>query len=118
VRVQLQNDTSTEQFAKQLLDIGNGKIAIDELTGCITLPTYFCTITKSKEELIQCVFSNITQNYKSHQWLIERAILAPQNVDVNIININNQNVKTASYKSVDTVMHQYGAVNYPTKFLN
>jgi hypothetical protein len=25
----------------QLLDIGNGKVAIDESTGCITLPTDF-----------------------------------------------------------------------------
>ena len=49
MRVQLQHDTSAELFAKQLLDIGNGKMSIDESTHCITLPTSFCTITATKD---------------------------------------------------------------------
>lgn len=28
------------------------------------------------------MFSNITQNYKNHLWLSERAILATKNIDV------------------------------------
>lgn len=117
----MQNDASAERFAKQLLDIGNGKMTIDQTTGCITLPEDFCTITNSKEELIQCVFPNIIQNYNVHQWLSERAILAAKNVDVNAININIQNMlpgETAVYKSVDTVMNQDEVVNYPVEFLN
>jgi len=121
MRVQLQNDESTQQFAKNLLDIINGKMAIDELTRCIKFPTDFCIITQYKEDLIQCVFPSITQNYKSHQWLSERIILAANNVDVIAININIQNLSPddiTTYKLVYTVITQHEAVNYPTKFLS
>ncbi|GFT98902.1 ATP-dependent DNA helicase [Trichonephila clavipes] len=58
MHVQLQQDESSERFAKQLLDIGNGKMEIDESTHCITLPENFCHIVKSTDELIAKVFSN------------------------------------------------------------
>ncbi|GFT18965.1 ATP-dependent DNA helicase, partial [Trichonephila clavipes] len=41
MRVQLQRDASVGNFAKQLMDIGNGRIEIDESTQCITLPANF-----------------------------------------------------------------------------
>ncbi|GFT09254.1 ATP-dependent DNA helicase PIF1 [Trichonephila clavipes] len=41
MRVQLQRDASAGNFAKQLMDIGNGRMEIDESTQCITLPTNF-----------------------------------------------------------------------------
>jgi hypothetical protein len=52
------------------------------------------------------VFPNIINNYLNHQWLCERAILAPKNDSVNNINIKIQNTLPASatiYKSIDTV---------------
>ncbi|GFU97335.1 ATP-dependent DNA helicase [Trichonephila clavipes] len=39
--VQLQRDASAGNFAKQLMDIGNGRMEIDESTQCITLPANF-----------------------------------------------------------------------------
>ncbi|XP_066453866.1 uncharacterized protein [Eleutherodactylus coqui] len=84
MRVQLQNDASAERFAKQLLDIGNGKMPIDRSTQCITLPTNFGKMTSTKDELIQKVFPNIARNYKNHQWLSARAILAATNNDVSV----------------------------------
>jgi hypothetical protein len=108
MRVQLQHDECAEHFAKQLLDIGNGKS--DESTKCITLPTNFCNITSTRDELIQKVFpSNIVQHYKDHQWLNERAILAAKNNDVNANNFSIQNEisgETTTYKSINTVMNQ------------
>ncbi|GFW59162.1 ATP-dependent DNA helicase PIF1 [Trichonephila clavipes] len=41
MRVQLQRDASAGNFAKQLMDIGNGRMEIDESTQCITLPANF-----------------------------------------------------------------------------
>ncbi|GBP48677.1 ATP-dependent DNA helicase pif1 [Eumeta japonica] len=76
MRVFLQHDETANVFAKQLLDIGNNKVAMDTSTGFITLPTDFCQITDSKEELIQRVFPDIAQNFNNHNWLGERAILA------------------------------------------
>ena len=121
MRVHLQCDASVENFAKQLMDIGNGNMQIDERTQCITLPANFCKLTESKDELVQKVFHNIAQNYKNHQWLSTRAILAAKNIDVNAINVNIQNEipgETTTYKSIDTVVNQDEVVNYPTEFLN
>ncbi|GFT94782.1 ATP-dependent DNA helicase [Trichonephila clavipes] len=41
IRVQLQREASAGNFAKQLMDIGNGRMEIDESTQCITLPANF-----------------------------------------------------------------------------
>jgi ATP-dependent DNA helicase PIF1 len=96
-------------------------MAIDESTQCITLPTNFCKITATTDDLIHKVFPNITQNYKNHQWLSARAILAAKNNDVNAINFSIQKEipgEATTYKSIDTVMNQDEVVNYPTEFLN
>nr|XP_022912381.1 uncharacterized protein LOC111423374 [Onthophagus taurus] len=121
MRVQLQRDASAKNFAKQLMDIGNGRMQIDESTQCIPLPANFCKITESIHELVQKVLPNITQNYKNHQWLSTRAILAAKNIDVNTINFTIQNGihgETTTYKFIDTVVNQDEVVNYPTEFLN
>jgi hypothetical protein len=59
MRVFLQQDETANVFAKQLLDIGNNKVALDTSTGFIRIPTDFCHITNSKEELLFNVFSQI-----------------------------------------------------------
>lgn len=121
MRVFLQQDRNADVFSKQLLDIGNGKIAVDISTGFITLPTDFCQLTESKEELIGRVFPNVAQNFKNHNWLSERAILAAKNKDVDDLNASIQNFipgQLFSFKSVDTVINQDEVVNYPTEFLN
>ena len=91
MHVKSKNDWSGEIFLKQLIDIGNDKIPVDILTGCITFPINFYQFTESKIELIQKVFPNVTQNYRDHFWLSERAILAAKNMDVNEINYKIQN---------------------------
>ena len=71
----------------------------------------------SKEELVE-KYSNIQTNYKNHDWLSERAILAAMNKDVyELNNIIQSNIKSeaVTYKFVDTVVE---AVNYPPEFLN
>ncbi|GFU99553.1 ATP-dependent DNA helicase PIF1 [Trichonephila clavipes] len=121
MRLQLQRDASAGNFAKQFMDIGNGRMEIDESTQCITLPANFCKITESIDEYVQKVFPNIAQNYKNHQWLSTRAILAAKNIDVNTINFTIQHripSETTTYKSIDTVENQGEVVNYPTEFLN
>lgn len=121
MRVRLQNDASAEEFAKQLLDMGNGRMPHNIITGLITLPNSFCTISPTIEDLIRSVFPHIVRNYQNHQWLSERAILAAKNRDVNALNIAIQNQipgEAITYKSTDTVIDQDQVVNYPTEFLN
>lgn len=121
MRVMLENDQSENIFTKQLIKIGNGKLPIDKLTGCITFPDNFCQLTQSKSELIQKVFPNVAQNFMYHDWLGERAILAAKNINVNELNLKIQDEipgKIKTYKSVDTAINEDDVVNYPTEFLN
>ncbi|GBP54192.1 hypothetical protein EVAR_43217_1 [Eumeta japonica] len=67
MRVQMLQDPSAETFSKQLLDIGDGKVAIDE-TGYVKLPTDFCTIADSQDTLIEQIFPDVhTQNLVSYK---------------------------------------------------
>jgi hypothetical protein len=66
-----------------LLDIGDGKVTTDE-TGCIQLPTDFCTIIDSQDALIGQIFLNVHKQYTNHEWLAEKVILAAKNVDIKI----------------------------------
>uniref|UniRef100_A0A8D8T3L0 ATP-dependent DNA helicase n=1 Tax=Cacopsylla melanoneura TaxID=428564 RepID=A0A8D8T3L0_9HEMI len=121
MRVELQNDDSGRMFGKQLLDIGNGKIPSDPVTGCISFPLNFCQFAESKSDLIQKVFPNIAVNHQNHAWLSERAILAAKNVDVSDLNMKIQeeiDSELITYKSVDSVTNPDEVVNYPTEFLN
>ena len=89
-------------------------MATDESTQCITLPTSFCKVTATTDELIHTVFTNVANNYKNHQWLSARATLAAKNTDVNAINSSIQNEipgEATTYKSIDIVMNQDEVVN-------
>ncbi|GFS76225.1 ATP-dependent DNA helicase [Trichonephila clavipes] len=94
MRVQLQRDASAGNFAKQFMDIGNGRM----------------------EKLI-----NLYTMYHPASKLLTRAILAAKNIDANTINFTIQHgipSETTTYKSIDTVENQDEVVNYPTEFLN
>lgn len=121
MRVHLLQDASAENFARQLLDIGNGSIAADPITAEIAFPRDFCQLQPSVEDLIQNVFPDIVTNYVNHDWLRGRVILAPKNDAVNRLNELIQNQlpgETQAYNSVDTMVDQDQAVHYPTEFLN
>lgn len=120
MRVQMLQDPSAETFSKQLLDIGDGKVARDE-SGCIKLQADFCTIIDSQDALIDQIFPDVRRQYANHGWLAERAILSAKNVDVNELNLKIQHLlpeELVSYKSIDTVCDDTEAVNFPTEFLN
>lgn len=121
MRVALQNDQSSEVFAQQLMDIGNGNIPIDAISGLISFPPDFCQFVTSKEALITKVFPNIAENHRNPVWLGQRAILAAKNKDVNDLNIAIQRQiagQLHTFKSIDTVTNPDEVVNYPTEFLN
>ncbi|GBN46699.1 hypothetical protein AVEN_183306-1, partial [Araneus ventricosus] len=119
MRVHLTGDASTQQFAQNLLHLGNGEMAIDN-EGFISVEN-IGNIIITMEELKDRVFPNIENNFQDKKWLCERAILSPTNDGVKII--NNQLLKklpgaSQIYKSVDTTVETNQAVDYPTEFLN
>lgn len=73
MRTRINTDTNRENFAKKLLEIGDGKLETDE-EGLITFPDNFCNFAKSKNYLINKIFTNLETNYKNDEWLCERAI--------------------------------------------
>ena len=121
MRVHLQGDIHAGHFSQQLLTLGDGKIPAESTSGLITFPNNFCNIVESIEMLKTCVFPNMRIHFNDHQWLCERAILAPTNNAVNSINLQIQQQlpgDAKSYKSVDTVVDVNETVQYPTEFLN
>jgi hypothetical protein len=85
----------------------------------LKLLTDFCTIIDSQDALIDQIFFNVHRQYTNHEWLVERAILAAKNLDVNELNLKIQYLllgHLVSYKSIDTVCDATEAVNYPTEF--
>lgn len=121
MRVHLLNDVAAQNFSTQLLNIGNGEFPVDHETGYIALPSDFCQVVPSLEDVIKKVFPHVSTNYKNHNWLCERAILAPKNENVNRINEQIQHQlpgPVTTYKSVDSTLEDDEAVNYPVEFLN
>lgn len=49
----------------QLIDNGNDKFPLDNLTGCIEFPQSFRQLTRSKDEPIQKVFPDVPQNHRN-----------------------------------------------------
>lgn len=108
-------------FSKILLEIGNGINPHYKETYDIQLHPKFCQLVSSLTNLINEVYPNLKDNYKNPNWLLERAILAPKNEDVEKINHQIQNKipgKTTKYLSINTVIDVNQSVNYPIEFLN
>jgi len=120
MRVHLHNDSDAGEFSDNLLKIGEGKIDKDD-NQMIELPRNFGNIVHSTEQLISSVFPNIASNYISTEWLCDRAILAPKNDTVNTINgylLRMLPSEVSTFLSVDSVMDEGQATDYPTEFLN
>lgn len=121
MRVRLQGDDSSQEFSQQLLQIGEGRFMNTPGNYSITFPENFCNLSESVDDVVNSVFHDIGTNFKNHEWLRERAILAPRNDQVTSLNISIQHKlpgPVTTYKSIDTVIDQEQAVNYPVEFLN
>ena len=94
MRAQLFGDETDIEFSEKLLKLGEGRLRLDN-NGDLQL-TPISTIVNSVEELIVYVFPNVMHHYQNHDWICERAILAPKNVTVN--NINDKLLKFNSGK--------------------
>ena len=119
MRAQLSDNRMAEEFAKNLLKLGDGEFELDNLNNIHLEP--IAIRVNSIDELIRKVFPNILINYKYNDWICERAIMAPKNVTVNNINTKLLYLipgEVRSYISIDTVIEETESVHYPTEFLN
>ena len=117
MRVRLSGDPEAEDFAKTLLEIGNGELGMDT-NGIIGFPPHVAVNTK--KELIEATFPNLQENYKNDKYIAERAILAPKLIDVESINndlIEKIPETVILYKSFNKVVLQVDATKHPVEFL-
>ncbi|XP_042912618.1 uncharacterized protein [Parasteatoda tepidariorum] len=113
MRVHLTGQVFAQEFANNLVRLGNGDISGDK-EGLIDVENIGNRVATT-DELKEMVFPNILENYCNPQWLCERAILSPTNDIVNVI--NNKLLKKLPgaleiYKSIDAVMEIDLVVNY------
>ncbi|GBL78807.1 hypothetical protein AVEN_65339-1 [Araneus ventricosus] len=120
MRVHLNDDTSVQQFPDNLLQLGNGDITLYNQDGCIAMQR-IGRIVKTQQELKEAVFLNVSQHFFDDSWLCQRAIVAPRNKDVSVMNkqlLQELPGSVQVYKSIDTTCDTNEAVNYPEEFLN
>ncbi|GBM79771.1 hypothetical protein AVEN_229698-1 [Araneus ventricosus] len=121
IRVSVLGDIPSENFTKQLLSLGDGKFPTKSASDLISIPSDFCVSVPSLKELMRHVFLDISNKYKDHHFLCERAILAPKNENVAKINeiiLKKLPGNSITYKSVDDLMNKEQVVYYPTELLN
>ncbi|XP_060873898.1 ATP-dependent DNA helicase pif1-like [Metopolophium dirhodum] len=86
MRVHLGGDNNAELFSQHLLKISNGTFQNDK-DSIIQINSTFAISVLDQNNLINKVYPEISHlSNKSNEWLRERAILAPKNDIVNIIN--------------------------------
>ncbi len=119
MRVHKCNDPAAADFARLLMDIGNGRLPLDT-NGQVTIPAGCGTIVTTTQELQAKVYPNLAAHFKDYDYFCECAILAPKNDTVNKLNahILSEFPGTAqSYRSIDKVTEVDHAVQYPVQFL-
>ena len=117
MRVHLTGDEDAQEFAEILEDIGNGEFG-RYTNGVVGFPPNVCV--KDEKELIEATFPHLVENYRNPEWLSERAILAPKNVDVENLNkqlLENMPGAAKIYRSFNKVIIQADATKYPVEFL-
>ncbi|XP_074106849.1 uncharacterized protein LOC141532417 [Cotesia typhae] len=120
MRVCLQPNSKVQDFAKVLLDMGDGKIPEEE--GKISISSIFCYTVPDLISLTHKIYPDIEKaGVHCSSWFKERAILTPTNEQANYINnllIEKLTTAQAKYQSVDQVIELENAVHYPVEFLH
>ncbi|XP_044019694.1 ATP-dependent DNA helicase pif1-like [Aphidius gifuensis] len=121
MRVHLGGDNNADLFSQTLLKIGSGTFQNDN-DSTIQITSTFAISVLDQNNLINKVYPEISQlSNKSNEWLRERAILAPKNDTVNVINekiLSMFEADEKTYISFDTLSDQDDVVDIPIEFLN
>ncbi len=116
------NDEAAERFAEQLLEIGEGRVPIEEDLGeyKIQVDKDFLLKEESVKGLCNFVWNDLEDNYTDPEWLCSRAVLCPTNEAADEINEHMTKYfpgESRSYLSCDKLIE--GSPNqFPEEFLN
>ena len=118
--MRLANSESDESdFHQFLSNIGNGRGNLLPLHGqfATEIPPEMTVV--SSDDLFNFVFGELLENYKNSEWLCSRALIAPTNNDVDMINeimINQFPGECKIFKSADKV--ESNEHLYPLEYIN
>ena len=120
MRVHLTGSYESEDFAKFLLALGEGKLK--EVENRIEIPTNFCQLVSDVAVFTNLIYPNLsTADEKSDEWFRDRIIMTSKNdaaQELNNLLLQRFKGSHKTYKSIDTVVEIEDAVNYPVEFLN
>ena len=121
--IHIHGDASAADFARHVLAIGNDAVPRDA-QGLISISPNVAVVVDSVDELISRVFPTLAAHFiqpSYHNWMCERAILAPKNVMATAVKetllAQLPGTKT-TYKSIDKVCCDSHEVDYPAEFLD
>ena len=128
MRVHASGDAHLEAFDKWTLDIGNGqseeiKIPWNMIATQIISNSKENSNSegKSMEEFCNKIFPNLAENKDDKEWLFGRAILAPTNKEVAVLNdiISSKLPGTTSvFRSADELLNRQDLLRFNTEYLN
>ena len=113
------SEIDESDFHQFLTDIGNGSGKLLPLHGQFATEIPSEMTVDTSEGLFNFVFGELQENYKNSEWLCSRAIIAPTNKDVDMINekmINEFPGECKIFKSADKV--DANEHLYPLEYIN
>lgn len=120
MRVQLHGDEGVQSFAADLLQLGNGDIQTEMAPDHVSIQS-FGQRCDNINSLLNHVYQDLQTNYTDTDWLMSRAVLAPHNDSVAKINdmlLSQLPSALSTYMSINTMVNEEEAVQYPAEFLN
>lgn len=109
-----------QDFSDLLLQIGEDRYP--KINESVILSNNLCSTVLSLHELITSVYGNPRDILnQGNSWLCERTILTPRNdrsTEINIKILETIPGEITEYQSINRVMEQEDATNYPIEFLN
>ena len=120
MRVHLLGDTSADNFASLLLEVGNGELSVD-CEGLISLLPGLGQVVENVEALYRKGFPNLDQNYKNHSCSVNVLFSHHEmtwSIPLTPSCCCNYLDMRRFLKSIGTVVDATEAVQYSTEFLN
>ncbi|XP_035445477.2 uncharacterized protein LOC118272869 [Spodoptera frugiperda] len=121
MRVRTGDNPDDRQFSDTLLKIGEDTYPRLH-QGKLILTPELCCIVQSQEHLISSVYGDVTNILnRDNSWLCERSILTPRNDQASEINnkiLANIQGESKVYCSINRMVDEQEATNYPIEFLN
>ncbi|CAG4939145.1 unnamed protein product [Colias eurytheme] len=123
MRARLGGNARAQEFSDVLLSLGEGTLP-EQIDGQVVLPESLGRVVASLEELIRCVYEDISRiPHQQNSWVCERAILTPKNDQAAAAAINECILSEIEgnevvYTSINTVVEKDDATLYPVEFLN